>query len=162
LSIPANFVTAHLPAGKRLAWMGGIVASATSGNDYGPGLIAWDPSTLAANPCASRMDYTLGRGTTLAEDAGNANGPTAPDRKHISGSRLGCRPSPTSLTPRPAYLSLLSSFYDLYNTDWDPYDGHSYYGDDTAWREDMYDDTVKSAMVVGMTTTIGYLKTTVV
>jgi hypothetical protein len=168
IDIPSDFVNAKLGGTKRWGLAGGIFASATSGDNYGPGLIAYAP--LTGTPGCSSTDNLQPAGVKLAEYAGNTNGNTcSTDGTHVSGSFLGCTPSPTVFAPHPALMQFPYGFYDLYNTDWDPCGApcgnattKGYFADNVIWRQNWYHDSVYDALVVPFTTTSGYLKTTIV
>lgn len=162
IDIPAAFISTYLPAGRRLGFLGGIFASATSGNNYGPGVLAL--SFPPANACAAGRDYPIPAGTKLAEYAMNDAGATCGAAgSHESGSNLGCMPSPRQLTPHPAIMEFTGYSYDLYPADWDPYGSpkRGYFADDTGWRFGWYDDGVKAGGVVPFTQSAGWIKTTI-
>jgi hypothetical protein len=163
VKIPDSFVSTYLPAGRSLGLLGGYAASATSGNDYGPGLIA--VPVPADNDCLAGQDNLIPAGTVLAKFGRNSDlGTTCHiDDNHDTGFYLGCDTSAKTITsPTPARMAETRVSYDLYNSDWDPKNGKGFFADNAGWRQTIYDDGVLAGMLVPFTTTEGYLKTTVV
>jgi hypothetical protein len=158
--IPASFVSTYLPAGARWGLTGGLFASATSGNLYGPSLEAVVPPTT--NACAAGVDNLQSAGTVLARFVANTTGPHCTNGTS-SGPNLGCTPSTAPTNPHPAYMSFTDYSYDLYTSDWDPYGSPKvgYYADYVSWRLGLYDDGVKAAGIAPFTASEGWITTTI-
>jgi hypothetical protein len=154
LTIPDAFVTAYLPAGARWAvGKGGYFSS--QGNSMGPALAAIVPPST--NACASNTNYELASSTLLESHAQNSTGPNCMSST-INGP--GCTPGTSPTTPYPARMLFDDYSYDLYAFTWEPSGARgwwSFTGGPLAW----YDDGVKYGVVAPITTSSGWLNTTV-
>jgi hypothetical protein len=162
LNIPSSFVSSYLPSGAR--WgigFGGAVASYT-GLSLGPTLIAIAPPSN--NSCAPNTDNFVSSGTVLAKygqnNVGpncstNGNSPTGP------GSGLGCTPTEAPTAPYAAKLGLSTYSKDMYAPDWDPWQGHGWFGFSTAFNMGWYDDGIKNGIVVPILAPEGWTTPTI-
>ncbi|MES2315749.1 MAG: dockerin type I repeat-containing protein [Patescibacteria group bacterium] len=153
LSIPNSFVSANLPAGARWGVGYGGPLGSYVGVSLGPTLFAVPPP--APNPCTPNTDTFIGSGTVLAQYGQNPVGPTC------SVLGLGCTPTQAPTAPYPAKLGLNTYSKSMYEPDWDPWQGHGWFGFNSTFSMGWYDDGAKQGIVVPILAPEGWANTTV-
>jgi hypothetical protein len=150
LPIPAAWAHANgLSTHRWAVGLGGHVGY-TVGNSYGPTLFALTPP--ADNHCnvtdgdnlIATADYT-----PLALFPWNENGP------RCYGDALGCTPTQAPTAPYPAKMQF--NAYSGTYSDWEPYDGHGWYGFGTTFQMVWYDDGSKRGVLVPMRQQSGWI-----
>ncbi|TAK32966.1 MAG: hypothetical protein EPO40_01345 [Myxococcaceae bacterium] len=136
--------------------VGGIFASTTSLNSYGPSIEAIPMPS--GNSCTAGVDNFLATGTVLARYPTNTTGPHC---AQTSGHTIGCTPVSAPTPPYHAQSSFTGYGYSLYEVDWDPYGGHGWWGSDSPTYGNWYDDGVKTGVIYSMLMPSGGLSTTV-
>jgi hypothetical protein len=160
LTIPSQWVTDHLAAGRNLAvGFGGPIGYAPA-NSYGPVLVAINPP--ANNACASVTDYFLSSLTELEKhNVNNSTGPNCAPSGSQTPATLGCTPATAPTTPYSAQIGFANYSDAMYTTTWDPYGGHGWFSWETSHAMGWYDDGVKHGMVVPYQNPSGWLSQTV-